>query len=147
MAIKSLLPTQYDPAGILNWWSEKRKDIQQRFQDHIGSPPFPRNTRSIETIETFENENYVRYKIRYMVGNQEKVHAYLFVPKAAKKEAGFPAILAMHQMNDYGKDEVAGIQGSKDYGYGYELAKRGYVVNCSRLFIHGRKGIPGKAEI
>jgi dienelactone hydrolase len=146
MTIKSLLPAQYDPAGILNWWSEKRKDIQQRFQENLGSPPFPRNTRSIETIETYKNDNYVRYKMRYVVGDQEKIHAYLYIPNTAKKDPGFPAILAMHQMNDYGKDEVAGIHGSKDYGYGYELAKRGYVVIAPDYLSMGERIFLGKQK-
>ncbi len=109
MTIKPLLPEPYDPATILDWWAEKRNDIQRRFMENIGMPPYPRDTRAIETIETSEDEAYVRTKLRYLVGDQEEIRAHLFVPKAGKKGTGFPAILAMHQMNDYGKDEVAGI--------------------------------------
>ena len=107
MTIKTLLPTQDYSADTLDWWSEKRKDIQRRFLENIGTPPFARNTHTIETIETTDCENYVRYKLRYLVGDQEEIHAYLFFPRTGKKVTGFPAILAMHQMNDYGKDEVA----------------------------------------
>jgi len=29
MTINPLLPEKYDPATILDWWAEKRKDIQR----------------------------------------------------------------------------------------------------------------------
>lgn len=48
------------------------------------------------------------------------------------REAGgnprLPAILALHQTTRIGKDEPAGLGGSKDLAYGIELARRGYVV-------------------
>lgn len=144
MTIKPLLPEHYDPTGILEWWSEKRKDIQQRFLENIGTPPFARNTRSIETIETTNHENFSRYKLRYLVGEMDVIHAYLFVPDTETKDSGFPALLAMHQMNNYGKDEAAGIQGSKDYAYGYELANRGYVVLAPDYLTMGERVFPGK---
>lgn len=144
MTIKPLLPRQYDPAGILDWWSEKRVDIQQRFVENIGTPTFSRNTRSIETIETTILDNFSRHKLRYLVGEGDEIHAYLFVPNAENTNIGFPAILAMHQMNDYGKDEAAGIKGAKDYAYGYELANRGYAVLVPDYLTMGERVYPGK---
>ena len=146
MTIKPLLPEKYDPATILDWWAEKRKDIQRRFIENIGRPPFPRNTRGIELMGTTEGEAYMRTQLRYLVGEQEEIHAYLFVPLTGKQEKGFPAILAMHQMNDYGKDEVAGLFGSKDYAYGHELAERGYVVLAPDYLTFGERVFPGKQQ-
>ena len=146
MTIKPLLPEPIEPAKFLDWWSEKRKDIQRRFQENIGLPPYSRNTRHIETLETVDCQAYVRHKLRYLVGEQEEIHAYLFVPGTGKKETGFPAILAMHQMNDYGKDEVAGLYGNKDYAYGHELASRGYVVLAPDYLTMGERIFPGKQQ-
>jgi len=146
MTIKPLLPEQYDPATILDWWAEKRKDIQRRFMENIGTPPFPRDTRAIEMIATSEDDAYVRTKLRYLVGENEEIRAHLFVPKEGKTEKGFPAILAMHQMNDYGKDEVAGLYGCKDYAYGHELAARGYVVLAPDYLTMGERVFPGKQQ-
>lgn len=146
MTIKPLLPEPIEPDKFLDWWSEKHEDIQRRFQENIGLPPFPRNTRHIETIETVDCQAYVRHKLRYLVGEQEEIHAYLFVPGMGKKETGFPAILAMHQMNDFGKDEVAGLYGNKDYAYGHELVLRGYVVLAPDYLTMGERIFPGKQQ-
>ena len=146
MTIKALLPEKHHPAQFPVWWSEKRIDIQRRFEENIGIPPFARNTHDIETIETVDCQAYVRHKLRYLVGEQEEIHAYLFIPSTGKKETGFPAILAMHQMNDFGKDEVAGLHGSKDYAYGHELAIRGYVVLAPDYLTMGERIFPGKQQ-
>lgn len=142
MTIKTLLPEQDDPSFRLDQWLEKRQDIKMRFLDNIGTPNFSRSTCAIETIETTNCENYVRHKLRYFVGENEEIRAYLFVPIGAI--ASVPAIIAMHQTNDFGKDEVAGLYGSKDYAYGHELATRGYVVLAPDYLTAGERVFPGK---
>lgn len=142
MAIKTLLPKQSDVTDKLDWWGEKREDIKRRFRENIGTPTFPRNTRAVETIETTDCEIYVRHKLCYIVGDQEEIRAYLFVPTALK--AGSPAVVAFHQTNDFGKDEVAGLQGNKDYAYGHELAMLGYVVLAPDCLSAGERTFPGK---
>ncbi|MEW5872282.1 MAG: alpha/beta hydrolase family protein [Chloroflexota bacterium] len=143
MSIKKLLPEK-DTIDKLGWWLEKREDIKQRFMDNIGAPAFPRNTRSIETVETIECDHYVRRKLRYVVGDQEEIHAYLLIPNGIRECS--PGIAALHQTNDFGKDEVAGLQGSKSYAYGHELAMRGYVVLAPDYLTFGERVFPGKED-
>ena len=140
MTIKTLLPEQDDPSYSLDQWLEKRQDIKMRFLDNIGTPNFSRSTRAIERTETTHCENYVRHKLRYFVGENEEIRAYLFVPIGAI--ASTPAIIAMHQTNDFGKDEVAGLRGSKYFAYGHELATRGYVVLAPDYLTAGERVLP-----
>jgi dienelactone hydrolase len=142
MTIKALLPEKGGTPYRLDQWLEKREDIKMRFLDNIGRPNFPRNTHAIETIETTDCENYVRHKLSYIVGDDEEIRAYLFVPMGVI--APVPAIVAMHQWNDFGKDEVAGLYGSKDYAYGHELAGCGYVVLAPDCLTAGERVFPGK---
>jgi dienelactone hydrolase len=142
MAIKTLLPEQQDGMDQLDQWLEKREEIKSRFLDHIGSPNIPRKRYDIEIIETTDGESYIRHKIRYWVGEEEEVHAYLLVPHGLSAPA--PAILAMHQMNNCGKDEVAGLYGNRDYAYGHELAERGYAVLAPDYLCMGGRVFPGK---
>ena len=142
MTIKRLLPNQTNEAIKLEWWLDKREEIKRRFLDHLGLPPYARNTRSIEFIEKTEYEDYVRHKLRYLVGNQEEIRAFLLVPKGVRPDS--PAIVAMHQTNDFGKDEVVGLHGNKDYAYGHELAVQGYVVLAPDYLTAGERVFPGK---
>jgi hypothetical protein len=48
-------------------------------------------------------------------------------------------------MNDlFGKDEVAGLRGYKDYAYGTDLVRRGYVVLAPDYLTMGERIFPGK---
>ena len=118
MTIKTLIPEQQEGMDQLDQWREKREEIKRCFQDNIGRPHFPRTPHDIETFETTVVESYTRSKLHYWVGEHEEVRAYLLVPHGLIGPA--PAILAMHQMNNFGKDEVAGLYGNKDYAYGHE---------------------------
>lgn len=143
MSIKDLLPRDCSSAIDLDWWREKREDIKRRFRENIGIPPFARNTRSIETIDSVESQWYTRSKIRYLVGDCEEIRAHLFVPTGIANKA--PAILALHQMNGlFGKDEAAGLRGCPDFAYGEELARRGYVVLVPDYLTMGERVFPGK---
>lgn len=144
MAIKALLPEGNDIIDKLDWWLEKREDIKQRFLENIGTSPFYRNTRAIEMIESIDCENYVRHKLRYIVGDQEEIRAYLLVPSGEKTVSS--AIVAMHQTNDCGKDEVVGLGGYKDFAYGHELAAQGYVVLAPDYLTAGERVFPGKDD-
>jgi len=142
MTIKKLIPEPQAGMDQLNQWREKREQIKRRFLDNIGRSEFPRKPCDIEIIETTECESYIRSKLRYWVGENEEIRAYLLVPHGLMGPA--PAVLAMHQMNNYGKDEVAGLHGNKDYAYGHELAERGYTVLAPDYLSMGERVFPGK---
>ncbi len=144
MAIKALLSAQENSPLGLEKWLKKREDIIRRFKENIGTPEIPRNTREIEMLETTQCDKYKRHKIRYIVGDNEEIRAYLLVPNEAPVLA--PAIVAMHQTNDYGKDEVAGINGYRDFAYGHELATRGYIVLAPDCLTAGERVYPGKSR-
>jgi dienelactone hydrolase len=68
-----------------------------------------------------------------MAEADERIPAWLLVPKGPAPEQGWPAILAIHQhagQFDLGKAEPAGLAGHPMYHYGQELCQRGYVVLC-----------------
>jgi dienelactone hydrolase len=142
MTIKPLIPEKQDGMNQLNQWLEKRENIKKRFTDNIGKPKSTGNPHTLEIIETIECDQYIRNKLHYYVGGEEEVRAYLLVPRELIGRS--PAILAMHQMNDYGKDEVVGLYGNKDYAYGHELAERGYVVLAPDYLSMGERVFPGK---
>ena len=142
MTINILIPEQQDGVDELDRWLEKREEIKTRFLDNIGRSNFPRNPHNIETIETTDGESYSRHKLRYWVGENDEVRAYLLIPHGLIAPA--PAILAMHQMNNYGMDEVAGLYGNRDYAYGHEPAERGYAVLAPDYLSMGERVSPGK---
>lgn len=93
--------------------------------------PMPERCSLDPIVESTEDlGESVRQKVTYLVEPNDRVPAYLFIPKTAQDNQ-LPAILAHHQHSSQfhlGKSEVAGLAGNPDQAYGLELANRGYIV-------------------
>lgn len=142
MAIKELLLSNKVVISEISQWQKKRENIVSRLYSTIGSPPVHRNTRTIETLYEEELQDYKRRKICYIVGDDDNITAYLLIPNHVKLPA--PAIVAMHQTVNSGKDEVVGLDGYRDFAYGHELATRGYVVIAPDYLTAGERIYPSE---
>lgn len=78
--------------------------------------------------ECVDKDGFVRIAITYLAEENDRVPAYLFLPKDRPAGRRVPAILALHQTTPLGKKEVAGEGGSPNLAYAKELVQRGYVV-------------------
>jgi len=85
--------------------------------------PWPLDLKVVSEEET---SAYVRRKITFSAGPEDRLSAWLLIPKAAT--APMPAVLCLHQTTDIGKDEPAGLGENPDLDYAHELAERGYVA-------------------
>ena len=142
MAVKRLLADADGGITTIERWEKKRQDIIARLYATVGQPPVARNTRAIEMIHEEKLLDYTRRKIHYTVGDGDVITAYLLIPHNLVAVA--PGIVAMHQTVNCGKDEVAGIAGNRDFAYGDDLAKRGYVVLTPDYLTAGERIVPGQ---
>ncbi len=91
--------------------------------------PLPRVKKlslDVAELEQAEFPRFTRTKITFVSEKDDRVPAYLLVPKALKKRA--PALLCLHQTARLGKGEPAGLGGNPNLHYAKELAERGYVA-------------------
>ena len=96
--------------------------------EFLGPLP-PRVPPDVEVLETADCGRYFRNKIAYSVRPDERVSAYLCVPKDVHAPA--PAVFCHHQHAgrfDLGKSEVVGLAGDPDQAYAAELAELGFVT-------------------
>jgi dienelactone hydrolase len=70
-------------------------------------------------------EGYIRKKITYAADPDDRVPAYLLIPKPSRSHG--PAVLCLPDSSRVGKDEPAGLGGRDSLHYADELARRGYV--------------------
>jgi dienelactone hydrolase len=121
-----------EPVKSLNDWSRRRRHILLGMQRAMG--PFPRNRyrptdfKTTEAVELAGGFTRLRIEFRSS-GNAAapNVPAYLFIPKMKAGERR-PAILCLHQTQNGGKSEPAGLSGLESLHYALELAERGYVT-------------------
>ena len=109
-------------------WQKRRDHVLANMQLVMG--PMPEDSRKvpldlkIESTETLDK--IVRKKISFAVEKEDRVTAYLLIPKDVKGKV--PAMLCLHQTTRIGKGEPAGVGGLKNLPYARELAEQGYVT-------------------
>ena len=118
------------PIRVLEEWTLRRRAILAGMQEAMG--PLPDRSRlpefDLRIGEETIREGYRRLTVSFVSGDPDRIPAYLYVPVTEPGAARRPAMLALHQTTDIGKDDVDGGGNNPNLAYARELAERGYVV-------------------
>lgn len=102
--------------------------IKENFLSLLG--PFPdKHPLNPVVLESRDCGSYIREKIEYSVEKDERIRAFILIPK--NKTEKKPAVFCHHQHSgnfEVGKSEVVGLTGDPDQAYAAELAECGYVT-------------------
>ncbi len=111
-------------------WAKRREHIVSHFQRVTGPLPSPlrRVPLDVKVIEEVKVGTLTRRKLSFQSDPTDRVTAFLFLPGPAASSTKWPAVLALQQTTNSGKDEPAGIRGDPNLKYALELAERGYVT-------------------
>lgn len=94
----------------------------------LGPAP-PSADLEVECLERVDCGSYVREKVTYSVTPDERVPAFVCVPK--DRPCLLPAVFCHHQHAGnfaLGKSEVVGLAGDPDLAYAGHLAERGFIT-------------------
>jgi dienelactone hydrolase len=109
-------------------WAKRRADILANMQLVMG--PLPDASRKVpfdvQVSEDVKLDHFVRKKLSYAAEKDDRVPAYLLIPRSAKDK--LPAVLCLHQTVSIGKGEPVGLGGKENLRYAVHLAERGYVT-------------------
>jgi dienelactone hydrolase len=108
-------------------WGVRRQAILRQMESVMGPLPGPekRVPLDVKFNETHDEPTFTRLKITFQAEPDDRVPAYLFLPKG--RQGKRPAMLCLHQTTGIGKGEPAGLGGRAELHYALELARRGYV--------------------
>jgi dienelactone hydrolase len=109
-------------------WQRRRAHILANMQLVMGELPSldRRVPPDVQVAEEVSMPKCVRKRITFAVEKDDRVPAYLLVPKNLPRKV--PGMLCLHQTVPIGKGEPAGIGGLPNLHYAQELAARGYVT-------------------
>jgi dienelactone hydrolase len=122
--------------------SREVKLDRARLMELLGRTPPAPPPLAPERTETLDLGDVVREKVTYAVEGDERVPAFVFVPKG---KGPFPAVLCHHQHAGefaVGKDGPAGLGSTPDQHYAIELARRGYVTIAPDALCFGERQDP-----
>lgn len=123
-------------------WPAKRRDILARFEAILGQPPPSAPPLQPEVLSAEDMGAYLLQKVSYQVEPGEFCRAWLLLPKPLSHRQ--PAVLCCHQTVPQGKDEPAGISGSRGLALAKELVGRGYVCLAPDTITSGERVYPGR---
>ncbi|MEX0712807.1 MAG: alpha/beta fold hydrolase [Pirellulales bacterium] len=110
-------------------WEIRRAEILAGMQEAMG--PLPKRASGplhVAVDEQVEGDNFVRQTISFAVEGDDRLTAFLYVPRGLEEGQRRPAMLALHPTGVQGKGLVAGLAEKPNRAYALELAERGYVV-------------------
>jgi dienelactone hydrolase len=111
-------------------------DFRAKLAEIMGLFPRDRCPLNPRSIETVEEEGYIRHKVSFQSEPGVAVPAYLYVPKDLDQAEKHRALLCLHG-HGRGIKDVAGIWTTEEerkwatdhnYDYARQFARRGYVV-------------------
>lgn len=144
----SLSPLLIDSTGnkllTVDEWEKQRDVIRNKWNEVLGYEPEILSTPRADTLNTIEEEKYIRYHIRFQTEAGSTIEAYLLVPT---KTGTFPAVVCFHSTSDNTIDQPAGLADKIDVHFGKYLAEQGYITIMPRNFIYAyRSEEPVKEE-
>ncbi|MBN2024692.1 MAG: prolyl oligopeptidase family serine peptidase [Pirellulales bacterium] len=111
-------------------WAIRRRRILAGMEAVMGPLPdrsaFP--PLDVKITKQVEGDGYLRLSITYRADEDDRVPAYLYVPKDRPAGRRVAAVLALHPTSPLGKRVVDGEGPRPNRAYARELAQRGYVV-------------------
>jgi len=135
-------------AGLPNTIPAEKSLDRARLLQLLGTVPESAPPLAAHRMERTDLGDVIREKVTYAVELDERVPAFVFLPKSGPGR--HPAILCHHQHGgefQVGKDGPAGLGSTPDQHYAIELARRGYVTLVfDALCFNERQDATGKLK-
>lgn len=136
--------SELSPVASVEEWEMKKQALKELYQLTLGQAPYHDVEPMVETVSEEDCGAYLRRKLMYNTGPDERISAYMLVPKGLKKKA--PAVLCIHPTTPMGKEQTIGNDTSpegQDRAYALHLVEQGFVTFAFDLLSAGERCFAG----
>lgn len=133
-------PSRIEKIASLEEWRTKAEALRELFRQTLGQPPEIDCPLSPKVIEEQDRGEYLQRRIEYLLEPEEKVSAYVLIPKSLEGKA--PAVLCIHPTTPLGKQQAVGNDATpkgQERAYALHLVRRGYVALAYDLLSAGER--------
>ena len=137
--------SEVSPILSLDEWERKASALRKIYKMILGFQPYGIVELNVEIIEETDKGTYLRRKIAYNTGHEERITAYMLIPKRRPRKC--PAVLCLHQTTPLGKEQVIGNDPSpegQDFAYALHLVELGYITFAYDLLSAGERRYSGR---
>jgi dienelactone hydrolase len=132
------------PVSSAAEWEQKASALREIDKLFLGSQPYGPVDPNAETLEEIDKKTYLQRKIAYNTGPDERITAYVLIPK--QRPAKCPAVLCLHQTTPLGKEQVIGndlFSDGQDFAYALHLVELGFITFSYDLLGAGERAYSG----
>ncbi len=132
------------PVNSIEEWEQKADALREIFIQMLGETPYHDIDPAPEVVSEENCNGYLRRKINYNTGPDERISAYMLLPE--KIIGTIPAVLCVHQTVNMGKDQVIGLDPTptgQDMAYAEHLVQQGFITFAYDILPAGERAYPG----
>ena len=134
-----LVDSEGNPITSVSKWKEEAAQIKKRWLDYLGALDRNPKKPELKVLKEDKPDGLVRQFVEYEGEPGIVVRGYLLKPENINKP--LPGVVALHSTSDNQMIYIAGIQEGRLLGFGYNLARQGFVVFCPQCFLwHENEG-------
>jgi dienelactone hydrolase len=116
-------------------WEKQRQLLHTSWRQRLGTPPTPSQGLEIKTEARDDEPDHVRFLLSFNSEDDDRVRAYLLIPKNLKETEKRPAVVVFHPTTNDTLREPVGLGKRQEMALALQLVRRGYIALSPECFI------------
>lgn len=116
-------------------WEKQRQSLRTAWRKRLGEPPVKPETLDIHVESREEQPDHVRQLVTFASEREDRIRAYVLLPKDLKEGEKRPAVVVFHPTTKDTLREPVGLGKRPEMALALQLTRRGYVTLSPECFI------------
>jgi dienelactone hydrolase len=127
-------------------WEKQRQFLRAAWLQRLGEPPAKPKTLNVEVAGRENEPDHVRQLVRFASEGDDRIRAYLLLPKNLQEGEQRPAVVVFHPTTKETLREPVGLGKRQEMALALQLVRRGYITLSPECFIMKQDGARSQAE-
>jgi dienelactone hydrolase len=116
-------------------WESQRRKLAEAWRAKLGLAPMPAARLDVKIESTATEPDHLRRLLSFASEGEDRVRAYLLLPRDLKEGQKRPAVVVFHQTTKDTLKEPVGLGSKPDLALALHLVRRGYIALSPECFI------------
>src|SRR5437016_4197985 len=116
-------------------WDKQRQTLRSSWLERLGAPPAKPDKLDIKTEAREVEPDHVRLLVSFNSEDDDRIRAYLLMPKDLKEGQKWPAVVVSHPTTTDTLREPVGLGKRQEMALALQLTRRGYITLSPECYI------------